>query len=237
MADHQRAADLEHFRGGRAVAQDLDEQGRVEPALGAEHQRLGERRGVEPHQEIRRELGERGHAGRAHVDRPARDRREGRPAGLEVTPVAPHEDHAVAARHHRARSAHRGVEEGARLRRRGVGEAPRQRGRDRAHLDQRRGRRRRVEEPAGTQKRRVHGVGRRQDREDRVGVGRGVREARGGDEPPRAERYQLAGQRVVARHLEAALEEARGHRGAEEPDADDPDAFHRVSLTARDTVT
>src|SRR5262249_61809415 len=65
----------------------------------------------------------------------------------------------------------------------------------------------------------------------------GARRAARGNEPRRGERAHRLRAHVVAGHLEAPGEKARGHRAAEQPHAHDADPPQRRDLLARGSGT
>src|SRR5207253_9640150 len=73
VLDHQRPAHIDHSGAAGAVLQDIEQPLRGEPALRAKHQGFSERGGIEGHQKVRGQLGQRRAAGRPDVDRPLSD--------------------------------------------------------------------------------------------------------------------------------------------------------------------
>ena len=98
-------------------------------------------------------------------------------AGLGLSGIACNEDRAVTPLYHRARPAHGRVEKAKAPGRRGLSETARKIRRDRAHLNERGATRRSLDQPVPAKDRRLDTLERRQDREDRISLCRGLSNA------------------------------------------------------------
>jgi len=225
------AAHLQHGGGRRARVEHVQGDVEIETGLAREGQSLGGGGAVQRDQEIGDELERHGLANSADEDGARQNGLEhGAPAVIE-SPVASHEEDAVAALDHGAGSAHGAIEEAQALGRDLTRVALGERGGDRAHLHDREARARAGQDAAGTE----HGrFGRRQGGQD-CADGLGRPGDRGGRRCCLAadgrEGRDAIREHIEADHRMARSDQSRGDGMTEKPEPDDADRAHGASFT------